>query len=251
VGPLVILLFALTARLWGIGWQLPSALYFDELKYVGWAGDAKDDANAEVKDLRNPTFFHHLLQAEYAVAALAQRDATPQQRAVFELWLARVTSAVLGALACLATALATSALVRAAGGLSRGAAAGAARQDAAWSGLAAGLILALAPLHVHLAHYAVNDATASLFLALTLMFGCRALTGAGRRDLLVAGVAAGLAFSTKYSFAVGLLLPLIAAALTDRYPAASPAAPRTDPHPSLPLAGGGFGRGSPSSRGLG
>jgi hypothetical protein len=245
VGLLIILLVALTTRLWGINWQLPSALYFDELKYVGWAGDARDDANAEVTDLRNPTFFHHLLQAEYAVAALARRDATPRERAVFELWLARVTSAVLGALACLATALAASALVRAAGGLSRGvAAAGAVRQDAAWSGLAAGLIVALAPLHVHLSHYAVNDATASLFLALTLLFGCRALTSADRRDLLFAGVMAGLAFGTKYSFAVGLLLPLAAAARvcrTHATPVTLPAAPTPD---SLPPAGGGLGRGS-------
>jgi len=216
--PLAVLLLALIVRFWGIDWQLPAALYFDELKYVGWAGVAKDDASTAVADLRNPTLFHHLLQAEYAMASVARRGASVQESAVFELWLARVTSAVLGAVACLLTALGTSTLVRAAGGLrpeTMMASAGW-RWDAAWAGLAAGLVLALAPLHVHLSHYAVNDATASLFLAATLLFGSRALVGGSWRDLLLAGAAAGLAFSTKYSFAIGLALPLAAALLTRR-----------------------------------
>ena len=199
------------SRLWGIDWQLPAALYFDEMKYVAWAGVAKDDASATVEDLRNPTLFHHLLQAEYAVASVVRRGASAQETAVFELRLARLTSAVLGALACLLTALATSRLVRAVGGLRRGVVPprDGWHRDAALAGLAAGLVLALAPLHVHLSHYAVNDATASLFLAATLLFGSRVLAGGSWRDLLLAGVVAGLAFSTKYSFAVGLVLPLV------------------------------------------
>jgi len=201
--PLVVLLIALATRLWGIDWQLPAALYFDELKYVAWAGEAKGDAGAMVEDLRNPTLFHHVLQVEYAVASAARGGASAQEAAVFELRLARITSAVLGALACLLTALATSRLARAVGGLRR----------EALAGLSAGLVLALAPLHVHLSHYAVNDATASLFLATTLLFGSRALAGGSWRVLLLAGVAAGLAFSTKYSFAIGLAMPLVGALL--------------------------------------
>ena len=192
---------ALVTRLWGIEWQLPAALYFDELKYVAWAGGAKDDASLTVTDLRNPSLFHHLLQAEYALASVVQHDATAQQVAVAELWLARLTSAVLGALACVLVALAAGAFARAIGR----------PRDAALAGLAAGLILAVAPLHVHLSHYAVNDATASLFLAATLLFGTRALVGGARRDLLLAGLTAGLAFGTKYSFAVVLALPMLAA----------------------------------------
>ena len=182
------LLIALATRLWGIDWQLPAALYFDEMKYVAWAGEAKADASASVEDLRNPTLFHHLLQLEYAVASVARRGASVQETAVSELRLARVTSAVLGALACLLTALAASRLVRAVGGLRRDVLApdGGCHRDATLAGLAAGLVLALAPLHVHLSHYAVNDATASLFLAATLLFGSRALAGR-----LVAGSGAG------------------------------------------------------------
>jgi hypothetical protein len=208
------MLMALAARLWGIGWQLPAALYFDELKYVAWAGSAKGDASAAVTDLRNPTLFHHLLQAEYAVAAGLWRGASEQETAVLELWLARVTSAVLGALACLLTALTAGELVRGPG--DRG------PRSAAWAGLAAGLILALVPLHVHLSHYAVNDASASLFLAATLLFGTRALVGCRRRSYLLAGLAAGLAFSTKYNFAVGLVLPLYAALAVPLGPLSGP-----------------------------
>ena len=211
---------ALFVRFWGIDWQLPAALYFDEMKYVAWAGDAKDDASTAVTDLRNPTLFHHLLQAEYAVASLVRRDTTSQETAVFELRLARLTSAVLGSLACLLTALAASTLVCAVGGLRAvvPTQAPTVGRDAAWAGFAAGLILAFAPLHVHLSHYAVNDATASLFLAATLLFGVRALAGGHWRDLLLAGVMAGLAFSTKYSFAVGLVMPLMAAVVIARAP---------------------------------
>jgi hypothetical protein len=226
-------------RFWGVDWQLPAALYFDEMKYVAWAGEAKSDASASVTDLRNPTLYHHLLQAEYAVAALFHRDSTAQETAVFELRLARLTSAILGALACWLTGLAASAMVQAAGGVRALAFASKTRQpdlnrsdasqppitsselagsssdltvgrDAAWAGFAAGLIVALAPLHVHMSHYATNDATASFFLAATLLFGARALAGGHWRDLLLAGAMAGLAFSTKYSFAVGILLPLVA-----------------------------------------
>jgi hypothetical protein len=67
-----------------------------------------------------------------------------------------------------------------------------------------------------MSHYAVNDATASFFLAGTLYLGTRALAGGSQRALVLAGVAAGLAFSTKYSFAVGLALPLVVAVLGPR-----------------------------------
>jgi len=222
--PVLVLSVALFVRLWGIDWQLPAALYFDEMKYVAWAGGAKDEIGASPADLRNPTLFHHLLQVEFAVSAMIRRDLNEQQTAIFELWLARVTSAILGALACALTALAASTLVRAMGGVGWGRASPPLPPDrrwwlgdeVAWAGLATGVILALAPLHVHLSHYAVNDTTASFFLAATLLFGSRALVGRRRLDLLLAGAAAGLAFSTKYSFAVGLVLPLLAAALPSR-----------------------------------
>src|SRR5215210_2127436 len=48
--PLVVLVAALTVRVWRIYRQLPAALYFDELNYVAWCGVANDDANATVTD---------------------------------------------------------------------------------------------------------------------------------------------------------------------------------------------------------
>ena len=82
--------------------------------------------------------------------------------------------------------------------------------QAALAGLVAGCMLALSLLHVHMSHYALNDAPASAFLAGSLLFGTRAIAG-GRRDLLLAGLLAGLAFTTKYNFGVILLLPLAVA----------------------------------------
>lgn len=224
--PLGVLLVALAARLWGVGWQLPAALYFDEMKYVEWARRALDGGPRLVSDLRNPTVYHHLLHAEYWLAALVRSGGTPAESAVFQLGLARITSAVLGALACVLTGLAAARLVdhvgsigrtdgpRSVPAVARPAPRGAVRgsERGALVGLVAGLTLAIAPLHVHLSHYALNDAPATFFLAATLWLGTRALAG-GRTDLVLAGLLAGLAFTTKYNVGVALLLPLAAALL--------------------------------------
>ena len=143
------------------------------------------------------------------MASLAQRGATHQQAAVFELWLARLTSAVLGALACLLTALAASGPVqpraaeqRCSRDAARDAAGRARGRPDPGAGAAARPPLALRRqrrdgLAVPGRDAAVRHPRAGLRL---------------RRDLVLAGVVAGLAFSTKYSFAVGLVLPLAAGA---------------------------------------
>jgi 4-amino-4-deoxy-L-arabinose transferase-like glycosyltransferase len=195
--PAWVLLVALTVRLWGIGWQLPAALYFDEMKYVERAGAAVHGQPPDDADFRNPTLFRHFLELEYGLAGLGNPGTDPREAAISQLALARITSAILGALACLLTGLATAIL-------------GARRPSDAWVGLSAGLILALAPLHVHLSHYAVNDASASFLLAATLYCGARTLVAPTGRDFFLAGVLAALAAATKYSFGVGVVMPLVA-----------------------------------------
>jgi hypothetical protein len=74
------------------------------------------------------------------------------------------------------------------------------------AGLIAGLALGVAPLAVQNAHFARVDMLGVTFLALTLWLGARATS---TRGWLLAGVAAGLAAASKYTFgavAVYLLL---------------------------------------------
>ena len=214
--PSLILAVALSTRLWAVDWQL-AALYFDEMKYVDWANRAVGGGPQLVSDLRNPTVYHHLLQVQYALTSLGRTDRSDEETSIFRLALARVTSAFLGAVACLLTGLAAAALVSRAGSRTSADSGdaerwrrGATRSAGGPAGLVAGCMLALSLLHVHMSHYALNDAPALAFLAGSLLFGTRAIAG-GRRDLLLAGLLAGLAFTTKYNFGVILLLPLAVA----------------------------------------
>jgi 4-amino-4-deoxy-L-arabinose transferase-like glycosyltransferase len=243
----MVLAVALAVRLWGIGWQLPAALYFDEMKYVERAGATVRGQPRETVDFRNPTLFRHFLEVEYRLVGLFHPDAAGRPLAVFQLAAARVTSAVFGAVACLLTGLAAARLAtRALPG-----------PGSDWVGPAAGLILALAPLHVHLSHYAVNDAPASLLLATGLLFGARALVSPNSRDFLAAGVLAGLAAATKYNFGVVVALPVVAAvgnltplfSLTPRPPLPAESAPPPAPLPSAEERGNRLtGHPSPASR---
>ncbi len=78
--------------------------------------------------------------------------------------------------------------------------------------LAAGL-LAVAPLHVLLSHYATVDVTQTLFITLALYFSVRLIEHGDWRPVVWAGVCAGLAASTKYNGGSVLVAPLLAAAL--------------------------------------
>ena len=198
--PWLVLVVALVPRLWGIGWQLPSALHFDELKYVEWAGAVAAGEQVET-DFRNPSLYRHLLLGEYWLAGHLGVTDDARSTAILQFHVARVTSAVFGAIACLLTALAAARF--------------AARPGRPWAGPlvggAAGLVLGWSLLHVHMSHYAVNDAVASAFLAGGLLFGVRALVAPTRRDFLLAGLCAGLATAAKYNYGVVVALPLAAA----------------------------------------
>src|SRR3712207_215337 len=145
--PWLVLAVALATRLWGIGWQLPSALHYDELKYVEWAGAVAAGEQTET-DFRNPSLYRHLLLAEYRLAALLGATDDDRSTAILQFHLARATSAVFGAVACLLTALAAAPLVPNgqrpwAGGLGGGPA----RLGLGW-GLA----------RVHVSHHPLDDA---------------------------------------------------------------------------------------------
>ncbi len=77
-------------------------------------------------------------------------------------------------------------------------------------GLAAGILLALAPLHVLQSHYATVDVPGAFFTALACYFAVSMVGEASWRNVLWAGAAAGLAASVKYSGGVAVVAPLAA-----------------------------------------
>ncbi|HEY8869908.1 MAG TPA: glycosyltransferase family 39 protein [Candidatus Limnocylindrales bacterium] len=75
-------------------------------------------------------------------------------------------------------------------------------------GIAAAAAIAVAPLAVLNSHYLTTDVPTAALAALTLWLSLRGLTG-GRRWLLAAGFAAGLAASTKYNGGLVVIVPLV------------------------------------------
>ena len=195
----IVFALALAARLWGIGWQLPDALYYDELKYVSWAAAQVDDRALSRTDFRNPSLYRRLLAAEYRIVDAVAPDRDDEQVAVRRLLIARVTTAVLGAGTVVLTALAAARLA-------------ASLAVPPIAGPIAGLALGLSLLHVNLSHLALNDVPASFFLAAGLLFGVRGLVAPHPREYLLAGLAAGLAAAAKYNSGVVAALPLVGAA---------------------------------------
>ena len=78
------------------------------------------------------------------------------------------------------------------------------------AGLLAGLLLALAVLHVQTSHFASTDVTLTLFVLLALAASGRLASRGRGRDALLAGALTGFALATKAS-AAPLLLPLAVA----------------------------------------
>jgi YYY domain-containing protein len=78
------------------------------------------------------------------------------------------------------------------------------------AGLLAGLLLALAVLHVQTSHFAATDVALTFMVLLALVCDSRLANRGRLRDALFAGAATGLALATKAS-AAPLLLPLAVA----------------------------------------
>src|SRR4051794_17928262 len=80
------------------------------------------------------------------------------------------------------------------------------------TGLVAGVLLAVAFLPNHYAHFALNDAPAVAPLCLALVGVAGVLDGGRMLDYALAGIGLGLGAATKYTEGI-VLLPLLAAAL--------------------------------------
>jgi len=197
-----ILLLALALRFWGLAFGLPYIVQPDEPSVEGRALDMWLKGNPDAHYYVYPSFFYDL-QALWAilvghVAALVSPDILRHPRAHLPAYYlaGRALTALMGTLTVLVTYLTG-------------------RRLAPRLGLIAALFLAVAAQHVQQSHYITVDAPTALFTALAALFAVRALTGeSARRDIVLAGLAAGLAGGTKYNAGVALTLPLAAALLT-------------------------------------
>ena len=193
---------ALGLRSVGTGFGLPHLYHPDEPAYVLQAL-AVARGLPDGLTFANPPLYKYLLLFEYAVAYGVERligishspaEFVEQFRADPSLLylMARLSSAIFGAL----TTLAAAALGAKIGGMRLG--------------MLAGVLSAVAFLLVRDAHFGTDDSLVTLLVTLGLV-ACVGVAQRGcRRDYLLAGALAGLAFAAKYD-GIALLAPLVLA----------------------------------------
>jgi uncharacterized membrane protein len=197
-------LVALALRSAGLSYGLPAVYNPDEVAIMSRAlSFAKGTLNPH--NFLYPTFYFYVLFA-WVGAYLALLLATGRIGSIAAardlyftdptgIYLAgRALSAVSGAV----TVLALHAFAR--------------RVTDGRTAAAAAVFLAVAPLHVRDSHYVKHDVFATLLVVLAMMAIARVwpnppARGGGRREVLMAGAACGVAFSTHY-YCIFLALPL-------------------------------------------
>ena len=80
--------------------------------------------------------------------------------------------------------------------------------------LVASGLMAVMPIHVRESHFVLTDVPVTFFVTLTFLLSLRAHERARASAFAWAGIAAGVAAATKYTGAVALLMPLLAAWMT-------------------------------------
>jgi len=206
-----ILLVGLVVRTLGIDFGLPAVYNVDEVAIMSRAlAFAKGDLNPH--NFLYPTFYFYVLAgwiggyfaAGYALGLIPSVQAFQSQFFVDPtgVYLAgRALSVVCGLLTIgLVSRLASTCSTRA-------------------GGVAAALFLAVSPFAVRDAHYVKHDVPATLAVVFASLLLVRAFDlGTAhprrRRELVLAGLACGAAFSTHY-YTVFLALPLLMVALAD------------------------------------
>ena len=185
---------ALTLRVWSIGHGLPYAYNVDEAGHFAPLAVGMLDSGWNPHYFENPPAFTYLLKLIF-LARWGHADAVKQW--IIDptpLWLtARWTTAILGSLACVLTAVAG------------------ARLFSRTVGLLAGAVLATATLPVLYGHFALNDVPASVPVLVVLIAAINLRGEDNRlRDYLMAGAAVGVAASTKYTAGIAVLMLLVA-----------------------------------------
>lgn len=192
-----ILLLALGLRLWGIDFGLPYEYHVDEVQYVRQAASLVE-TRLEPVWWNNPPFYKYIYLAEYGVlfvigrviglyASIGDFAAKNSLDPTLLYLIGRATTAVFGML--------TVALVYWLG-------------RCAYNervGVMASALLGASFIHVRESHFAVNDVAATFFVTLALLAAVLIAQTGQRKWYIIAGVALGLGFSTKYSAAFGAI----------------------------------------------
>ena len=84
------------------------------------------------------------------------------------------------------------------------------------AGLASAALIAVSFLHVRDSHFGVTDVPMTFLVLVALLYMVRVFESARTRDVIAAGVASGLATSTKYNAAL-VALPALLAIFMNRH----------------------------------
>lgn len=195
-----VLAIAAVLRFWGLGAGIPYAIGVDEPEIVDRVVQMmkSGDFHPHFFDYPGLNFYLHLpvAIARFLVGAVQARwdslgDVGPTD---FYLW-SRALTALLGT--------ATVYLVYLAG-----------LRWGARHALLGAALLAVMPLHVRESHFALTDVPMTFFVTLTWVLTMTAHEKATASAFAMAGVAAGLATSCKYTAGLVLVLPLLALWMT-------------------------------------
>ena len=192
----LVLLFAaaIGLRAWSLRHGLPYAYNVDEDGHFAPVAVNTVLNGWNPHYFENPPAFSYLLRVIFQVGwgkgGLVVQWATDPEPM---LLAARWTSALLGSLTCVVVALAG------------------ARMFNRFAGFVAGSVLAVAVLPVFYGHLALNDVPALLPIAIALFAAAGLLKGARSADWVLAGLAVGVAASTKYTGAVVIVAVVCAA----------------------------------------
>ncbi len=200
---LVILALALVVRLWGIDFGLPFVYHVDEARFADLTIRYFQTHDFNPRDWRVPPTMTYVIAAAWEVWFLGGKltGAFPDTAAFVHAYRTDPTTFILlGRLITVALSLGTIALLFAIGRRIGGTRAGA----------LAALFLVLSPEHNRLSRYLNPDVPMLFFLVLSFYFVWNIFERGRTRDYLLAGAAAGLAFSAKFG-GVMMALPLFLA----------------------------------------
>jgi 4-amino-4-deoxy-L-arabinose transferase-like glycosyltransferase len=207
----LLLIIALGLRLWGIGFDLPNLYHPDEYVYVNIALNIIKTGDFNPHFFQYPSLFLYVVAAAYipyfllyasrGLVATLDGLFPPLEVLVRDVAFAPMPSQFLvGRAVSVSFAAATVVVAYLIGRRLRN------RRV----GLFAGLLLCWSPTHVRFSHFITPDAITTFFVALAALLAINIMDRGGRRDYVLAGIAVGLAATTKYNAGLALVLVVVA-----------------------------------------